>query len=119
MTEPRLLDMTRDTLRRKHYSLRTEESYLRWIRQYILFNGKRHPREMGAPELEAFLTHLAIHRKVSASTQNQALSAILFLTGMSSTVIHSTSWSTPSVPNDPSGSLRFSAGRRSSGCSPA
>ena len=79
MTEPRLLDMTRDTLRRKHYSLRTEESYLRWIRQYILFNGKRHPKEMGAPELEAFLTHLAIHRKVSASTQNQALSAILFL----------------------------------------
>jgi hypothetical protein len=53
MTEPRLLDMTRDTLRRKHYSLRTEESYLRWIRQYILFNGKRHPKEMGAPELEA------------------------------------------------------------------
>jgi hypothetical protein len=53
MTEPRLLDMTRDTLRRKHYSLRTEESYLRWIRQYILFNGKRHPKEMAAPELEA------------------------------------------------------------------
>jgi len=53
MTEPRLLDMTRDTLRRKHYSLRTEESYLLWIRQYILFNGKRHPKEMGAPELEA------------------------------------------------------------------
>ena len=67
MTEPRLLDMTRDALRRKHYSLRTEESYLRWIRQYILFNDKRHPKEMGAPELEAFLTHLAIHRKVSAS----------------------------------------------------
>src|SRR4030067_1722342 len=53
MTEPSLLDMTRDTLRRKHCSLRTEESYLRWIRQYILFNDKRHPKEMGAPELEA------------------------------------------------------------------
>jgi integron integrase len=79
MAEPKLLDMTRDTLRRKHYSLRTEESYLRWIREYILFHGKRHPKEMGAPELEAFLTHLAIHRNVSASTQNQALSAILFL----------------------------------------
>src|SRR3990172_7760015 len=79
MTEARLLDMTRDPLRRKHSPPRTEESSLRWIRQYILFNGKRHPKEMGAPELEAVLTHLAIHRKVSASTQNQALSAILFL----------------------------------------
>ena len=53
MTEPRLLDMTRDTLRRMHCSLRTEVSYLRWIRQYILFHGKRHPKEMGAAELEA------------------------------------------------------------------
>ncbi|MFQ5924057.1 MAG: integron integrase [Anaerolineales bacterium] len=79
MGQPRLLDLTKDTLRRKHYSRRTETSYLRWIRQYILFHGKKHPRSMGAKELERFLTYLAVERKVAASTQNQALSAILFL----------------------------------------
>lgn len=62
-----------------HYSYRTEQSYIPWIKRYILFSGKRHPREMGKQEVEAFLTHLAVERRVSASTQNQALSAILFL----------------------------------------
>jgi len=76
---PKLLDLVRQSLRRKHYSLRTEASYLAWIRRFILYQNKRHPRDMGSPEIEAFLTHLAIDRKVSAPTQNQALSALLFL----------------------------------------
>jgi integron integrase len=79
MAKAKLLDRVRVVLRRKHYSIRTEKSYIRWIRQYILFHNKRHPRDMGAPELEAFLNHLAVERKVAASTQNQALNAILFL----------------------------------------
>ncbi|MDI1302665.1 MAG: integron integrase [bacterium] len=76
---PRLLDQMRDAIRTRHYSIRTEESYLQWVRRFILFSGKRHPADMGAPELEAFLTYLAVERNVAASTQNQALSAILFL----------------------------------------
>ena len=76
--KPRLLDQVRDRLRVKHYALRTEQAYVDWIRRFILFHGKRHPAEMGAPEVEAFLTHLAVDRKVSASTQNQALAALLF-----------------------------------------
>lgn len=76
---PRLLDQVRDRIRLKHYSIRTEESYVDWIRRFVLFQGKRHPREMGAQEVEAFLTHLAVRGKVSASTQNQAKSALLFL----------------------------------------
>jgi integron integrase len=75
----KLLDLVRDKIRYKHYSLSTEKTYVSWIKQYILFNSKRHPTEMGAAEVEAFLTHLAIARHVSSSTQNQALSAILFL----------------------------------------
>jgi integron integrase len=75
----KLLDQARDILRAKHYSYRTEQSYLDWMRRFILFHDKRHPLEMGAPEIQAFLVHLANDRKVSASTQNQALSAILFL----------------------------------------
>lgn len=66
-------------MRVRHLSLRTEKAYIQWIRRFILFHGKRHPNEMGAEEIVAFLTHLAVHRKVSSSTQNQALSAILFL----------------------------------------
>jgi len=69
----------RDTLRRRHYSYRTEQVYLYWIRHYIFFHDKRHPREMAEREVAAFLTHLAVDRRVSASTQNQALNAILFL----------------------------------------
>lgn len=76
---PRLLEQVSERLRLKHYSIRTEHSYVQWIKRYILFNGKRHPRELGAPEVEAYLTHLAVKRSVSASTQNQALAAILFL----------------------------------------
>ncbi len=76
---PRLLDQLRALLRLKHYSLRTEEAYESWVRRFILFHGKRHPKDMGALEVEAFLTHLAVDRKVSASTQNQAKAALLFL----------------------------------------
>lgn len=76
---PRLMERVRNELRLRHYSLRTEETYCVWIRRYILFHGKRHPNECGKSEVEAFLTDLAVHRKVSASTQNIALSAILFL----------------------------------------
>jgi hypothetical protein len=66
-------------LRTRHYALRTEQTYIDWIRRYILFHHKRHPEKMGQAELESFLTYLAVDRDVSASTQNQALSAILFL----------------------------------------
>jgi len=76
---PRLLDRVRDRLRLKHYSLRTETSYIGWIKRYIHFHGKRHPAEMGRVEAEAFLTSLAVDRNVAAATQNQALSALLFL----------------------------------------
>jgi integron integrase len=76
---PKLLDRVRDRIRAKHYSLRTERTYLQWIRRFILFNDKRHPADMSAPEVEGFLTHLAIEGRVAASTQNQALAAILFL----------------------------------------
>lgn len=75
----KLLDRVRDAIRLKHYAYRTEDTYVSWIKQYILFHDKRHPDEMGTAELEAFLTYLAQERHVSASTQNQALSAILFL----------------------------------------
>lgn len=76
---PKLLDQVRDRLRVKHYSIRTETQYVLWIRRFILFHDKRHPREMGAAEVEAFLTHLAVAGGVAAATQNQALSALLFL----------------------------------------
>jgi integron integrase len=76
---PRLLDQVRDAIRTRHYSLRTEEAYVAWIRKFILFHGKRHPAEMGAAEVGAFLTHLAVDRDVAASTQNQARGALLFL----------------------------------------
>lgn len=66
-------------IRAKHYSYRTEQAYCQWVKQYILFHGKRHPAEMGKREIEAFLSHLAVVRRVSASTQNQALAAIMFL----------------------------------------
>jgi integron integrase len=79
-TPPRkLLDQVRDVIRLKHYSYRTEETYVQWIRRYILFHNKRHPKDMGVPEIEAFLTHLAVVGQVAANTQNQALNAIVFL----------------------------------------
>ena len=76
---PKLLDRVRYKIRLRHYSLRTEQAYLDWIRRLILFHGKRHPESLGAPDVEAFLTHLAVDRKVAAATQNLAKSSILFL----------------------------------------
>jgi hypothetical protein len=75
--KPRLLDRGREAIRVRHYSRRTEKAYVAWIRRYIFFHGKRHPAEVGAPELTRFLTSLAVDGKVAASTQNQALSALL------------------------------------------
>lgn len=75
----RLLDQVRQAMRLKHYSLRTEQCYVLWIRRFVLFHGKRHPAEMGAPEVEAFLSHLAVDGRVATSTQNQAMGALLFL----------------------------------------
>lgn len=76
---PRLLDQVRDAIRRRHYSYRTEETYVHWIRRFIYFHGKRHPAEMGEAEVTAFLNDLARERRVAAATQNQALAAVLFL----------------------------------------
>lgn len=76
---PKLLEQLRESLRVRHYSLRTEDAYVDWARRFILFHGKRHPKDMGAPEVGAFLTHLAVERHVSPSTQNQAKAALLFL----------------------------------------
>ncbi len=76
---PKLLDQVRGAIRARHYSRRTEEAYVYWIRKYILFHGKRHPREMGEVQVTAFLTMLAVKEQVSASTQTQALSAVVFL----------------------------------------
>jgi len=73
----RLLDQVREVIQLKHYSLRTEEAYIQWIKRFIFFHGKRHPREMGAGEVEAFLRDLAVQRKVAASTQNQALMRLM------------------------------------------
>jgi integron integrase len=77
--QPRLLDRVRQACRLRHYSIRTETAYVEWIKRFILFHHKRHPLEMGAAEINAFLTHLAVDGHVSASTQNQAFSALLFL----------------------------------------
>ena len=79
MTAPRLLDQVRAAIRSRHYSRRTEDAYVHWIRHFIVFHGRRHPRELGAAEITAFITWLAVERHVAASTQNQALSGILFL----------------------------------------
>ncbi len=76
---PRLLDRVRSEIRLRHYSIRTEEAYTLWIRRFIVVHGKRHPLEMGAAEVAGFLTHLAVEGKVAAATQNQALSALVFL----------------------------------------
>src|SRR6202043_1272056 len=77
--KPKLLDQVRQLLRVRRYSLRTEEAYVAWIRRYILFHGKRHPAELAEAEVSAFLSALALEGRVAASTQNQALSALLFL----------------------------------------
>ena len=75
----KLLDIVRDKIRLKHYSISTERTYVHWIKRYILFHNKRHPIEMGKVKIEQFLTWLAVEKKVSPTTQNQAFSAILFL----------------------------------------
>jgi hypothetical protein len=75
----KLLDRVRDAIRVKHYSYKTEKTYVQWIKRYIFFHNIRHPQEMGADEVNQFLTFLAVEEKVAASTQNQALSALLFL----------------------------------------
>jgi integron integrase len=74
-----LFEVARERIRTHHLALRTEQAYLQWMRRYVKFHGRRHPRDMGSAELEAFLTHLAVEGKVAASTQNQALQALLFL----------------------------------------
>jgi integron integrase len=76
---PKLLDKVREVLRRRHYSYQTEKSYIQWIKRFIAFHGMKPPREMGALEVEAFLTYLAVEQKVAPATQNQALSALVFL----------------------------------------
>lgn len=79
MSQPRLLDRVRDAIRTRHYSIRTEEAYVGWIRRFILFHEKRHPQDMGPSEVREFLTYLAVRQNVAASTQNQALNALVFL----------------------------------------
>jgi len=74
-----LFEVARERIRTRHLAFRTEQAYLYWMRRYVKFHGRRHPRDMGAVEVEAFLTHLAVEAKVGASTQNQALQALLFL----------------------------------------
>ena len=78
-SQPKLLERVRHTVRARHYSRRTEEAYVHWIRRYIVFHGKAHPSTLGASEISAFLTWLGVQQHVSASMQNQALSALLFL----------------------------------------
>src|SRR6266540_6695561 len=77
--KPKLLDQVREAIRMRHYSVRTEEAYVSWIKRFIFFHGKRHPLEMGKDEITRFLSALAVHGQVSASTQNQALCALVFL----------------------------------------
>jgi hypothetical protein len=78
-TPMRLLDQVREVIRKKHYSIRTEQAYVQWIRRFILFHDKRHPKSMGEKEISQYISHLATHLKVAASTQNQALNALVFL----------------------------------------
>lgn len=75
----KLLDQVREQIRIKHYSIRTEDTYVSWIKRYIYFHKKRHPKDLGKPDIEAFLSHLALERRVAAATQNQAFNALLFL----------------------------------------
>lgn len=79
VNKPRFLDLVRERIQVKHYSIRTEEAYVGWIKRFIFFHNKRHPKDMGKIEMEQFLTHLAVDKQVAASTQNQALAALLFM----------------------------------------
>jgi hypothetical protein len=82
---PRLLEQVREAIRVRHYSLRTEQTYVGWIKRFMLFHGKRHPRDMGGQEVQQFLSHLAVAGHVAASTQSQALSAVRFHAARSNT----------------------------------
>src|SRR5512134_3884775 len=73
------LRSVREAIRVRHYSIRTEEAYVHWVKRFVLFHGKRHPAQMGEPEVSAFLSHLAVEGRVAAATQNQALNALVFL----------------------------------------
>jgi Phage integrase, N-terminal SAM-like domain len=75
----RLFEVARERIRTRHLALRTEQAYLHWMRRYVKFRGRKHPRELGPSDVESFLTHLAVDAKFGASTQNQALQALLFL----------------------------------------
>jgi len=75
----KLLDQVRDVIRKRHYSIRTEQAYVDWIRRFILFHGKRHPKDMGEAEISQYISHLATAQQAASSTQNQALNAIVFL----------------------------------------
>ncbi len=75
----KLLDQVREVIRKRHYSIRTEQSYVDWIRRFILFHGKRHPKDMGEKEISQYISHVAVDQKVASSTQNQAFNAIVFL----------------------------------------
>ena len=79
VSPPRLLDQVRDAIRLKHYSIRTEHTYIDWIKRYILFHKKQHPKDLGECHINCFLTHLAVNHRVASSTQNQALCALVFL----------------------------------------
>jgi hypothetical protein len=100
--KPRLLDRVREAIAARHYSHRTEKAYIHWIKRYIFFHGKRHPIEMGAAEVTAFLTSLAVHDEVAASTQNQALSALCSSSIARSSASRSRGSTTSSGPSGPS-----------------
>lgn len=78
-TKPKLLEQVRQRIRTKHYSIRTEEAYVQWVKRFVLFHNKRHPEKMGENEIAEFISYLAVKKNVAASTQNQALCALLFL----------------------------------------
>lgn len=103
-SQPRLLDRLRLALRSRHYSRRTEKTYLMWVRRFIFFHNVRHPAEMAEPEINTFLTHLAVEKRVSASTQNQALCALLFLYRhvLGRSAAKSASWAKSSARGSPS-----------------
>jgi hypothetical protein len=96
--KPKLLDRLRDAIRLRHYSIRTEQAYLQWVRRFIIFHKKRHPDEMGPPEVEAFLTHLAVEGRVAAATQNQSSmpSSFSIKSSSNATLDSSSIWSGPS-----------------------
>ena len=104
---PKLLDQVRDRICVKHYSIRTETQYVQWVRRFILFHGKRHPREMGAGEVEAFQSPLAVDGKVAAVTQDKALSALLLRHQPAAACAQATAWVTRCLRQPESGRLRI------------